>query len=356
MTTRELWHNIMHYGEFDRVPVVHWRGWDETHERWEAEGFPGDAVAHRYFDTVPMWSGVGVNLDLLPFLDAEVLEETDEYTLFRDIYGVVQKDWKHKSCIPHFTDFTLKGAKEWPDFKDRLQPDEGRMPPDLEGMIKTAQTSGAPIVIGTASLMGWIRNWMGVVNMSYLACEEPDVFADMVDTITDLVCWGFDQVIPEMDTVPDMGFGWEDICGKNGPLVSPAIFRACVAPGYRKIRDALEGYGVRLYGIDTDGHIEPLLRDWLDAGVNVQFPVEIGTWKADPMRLRKEYGKELRIIGGIDKLQLEHGRAAIDAEIQRRVPLMKDGGFVPMPDHLITPGTPLADYEYYLSKIRALRF
>jgi hypothetical protein len=35
---------------------------------------------------------------------------------------------------------------------------------------------------------------------------------------------------------------------------------------------------------------------------------------------------------------------------------MKAGGFVPLPDHLIIPGTPLDDYRYYLGKIRALRF
>ena len=43
MTTRELWQNIMHYGEFDRMPVVHWAGWPETRERWISEGMPADA-------------------------------------------------------------------------------------------------------------------------------------------------------------------------------------------------------------------------------------------------------------------------------------------------------------------------
>ena len=73
------------------------------------------------------------------------------------------------------------------------------------------------------------------------------------------------------------------------------------------------------------------------------------------MEYRKKCGKELRIIGGLNKLELEKGPAAIDAEIQRRIPLMKDGGFVVMPDHLITPGTSLDSYKYYLDKIRHLR-
>ena len=230
MTTRALWQSIMHYGEFDRVPVIHWCGWPETRERWIAEGLPPDVNEHEYFGAVPMWAGVGVDLDLFPKFEEETLEDTDEYRIFRDAYGVVQQDWKHRSCIPHYTDFTLKTAAEWPEYKKRLQPDPRRVPEDLDKRITDAESSGLPIVISTASLMGWIRNWMGVVNLSYLGCEDPDCFADMVNTIADLVCWGFDQVIPRMDTGPDLGFGWEDICGKTGPLVSPDIFRRCVAP------------------------------------------------------------------------------------------------------------------------------
>jgi len=73
------------------------------------------------------------------------------------------------------------------------------------------------------------------------------------------------------------------------------------------------------------------------------------------MEFRKKYGRELRIIGGFNKLELEKGPVAIDAEIERRIPLMKDGGFIPVPDHYITPGTSLGNYKYYLDKIRKLR-
>lgn len=356
MTTRALWQQIMHYGAFDRMPVLHWRGWPETTERWYAEGLPREVDENVYFDAAPLWAGVGANLDLYPPFEEETLEDTPAYRIFRDGAGVVQQDWKHESCIPHYTDWTLKSAKEWPEFKKRLQPDPARLPANLDEHIAAAEAADLPIVIGTASMMGWIRNWMGVVNMSYLMCEDPDCYADMVDTIASLVCWQIDEIVPKMHVKPDLGFGWEDICGKTGPLVSPPIFEQCVAPGYRKMRNKLEEHGITLMGIDTDGHIGPLLKNWLDAGVNVQFPIEIGTWNADPMAYRRQYGKELRIIGGFNKLVLEQGRPAIDAEIERRLPLMRDGGFVVLPDHLITPGTPLDDYTYYLERIRALRF
>ena len=356
MTTRELWHNIMHYGEYDRMPVSHWRGWPETRERWIREGLPSDADENEFFGATRYWTGTGVNLGLLPAFEEEVIEETDEYRILRDPGGVILQDWKHKSCIPHFIDFTLKTARDWDDFKRRLQPDPARIPADLDEKIASAEGLNVPVCFGTASLMGWIRNWMGVENMSYLMFDDPAVYADMVDTLAELTCWAADQVLPRMDPMPDLGFGWEDICGKSGPLVSPKIFDRCVAPGYRKVRAKLEDYGIPLLGVDSDGLVEPLLPHWLDAGVNLQFPIEIGTWNADPMALRRKYGKDLRIVGGFNKLVLEEGPAAIDAEIERRMPLMEDGGFVIMPDHLITPGVSLDNYRYYLDRIRELRF
>ena len=369
MTNRDLWRRIMFYGDFDRMPVIHWGSWLETQERWVSEGMTLDLNAdeetfvsqeREYFNAGAHWIFLnvdgGVNLGLFPLFEVEIVEETSEYRIVRSGDGVVQQEWKHKSCIPHYIDFTLKEAKDWPEYKKRLQPDPGRIPDDLDDHIAAAEASGQPIAVFTASLMGWIRNWMGVENMSYLIYDARDVYVDMVNTLAELACWGIDQVVGRMKDPPDMGHCWEDICGKTGPLVSPDIFDECVAPGYRKIRNTLERHGVKLLSVDCDGDVSKLVGHWLDVGVNVQFPVEIGTWKAGPMEYRKKYGKELRIIGGLNKLELEKGPAAIDAEIDRRIPLMKDGGYVVMPDHLITPGTSLKNYKYYLQKIRNLRF
>ncbi|MBI2190552.1 MAG: hypothetical protein HYU36_01040 [Planctomycetes bacterium] len=356
MTTRELWQNIMHYGEFDRMPVIHWTGWKETIWRWHKEGMPEGVNQHEYFQAVPHWTWIGGNLGLLPAFPEETIEETETYRTFRATDGVVQKHWKLKSSIPHYLDYTFKSAADWLEYKKRLQPDPARLGSDLDERIRRAENSGLPIAFGTASLMGWIRNWMGVENMSYLIHDHPDCYAEMVMTLSDLTCWTIDQVIPRMHTKPDLGFGWEDICGKSGPLVSPAVFDRFVAPGYRKIRARLDAYGVPLLGVDTDGMIEPLVPNWMAAGVNLQFPVEYGTWKATPEHMRKRFGKELRIVGGYNKLALERGRATIDQELERHIPLMKEGGLVIMPDHLITPDTPLDDYKYYLHRVRELRF
>jgi uroporphyrinogen decarboxylase len=356
MTYRELFREIMHYGSFDRMPVLHWTGWAETMERWYAEGLPRDVNPHEYFNTTPLWSGLWTNLNLYPAFEEEVLEDTPEYRIFRQSDGVVCQDWKHKSCIPHYIDFTLKDASGWPEYKKRLQPDPARIPADIDERIARAEASGLPVEFEIGSMMGWIRNWMGVENMSFLMYDDRDVYADMVMTLADLTCWAIDIVLPKVKTGVDYAHGWEDICGRSGPLVSPDIFDECVAPGYRKIRNKLEEYGVTLLGIDSDGDVTDLAGHWLESGVNVQFPIEVGAWKGDARDFRKRYGKELRVIGNFDKLTLERSRADVLAEFDRLMPLMKEGGFILLPDHLITPGVALEDYKWYLEQVRALRF
>jgi uroporphyrinogen-III decarboxylase len=356
MNTRDLWLNIMNYGVFDRMPVLHWASWPETRARWEHEGMPAGIDERAYFSADPHLYFVNINLGLYPAFDEKTFEETSEYRIFRDAEGVIQKEQKGHSSIPHYIDYTLKTPSDWEIYKKRLQPDSGRIPADLNEQIRKAQASGQPVTIGTGSLMGWIRNWMGVENMCFLMYDHPSVYADMVNTIADLTCWGIGQIMSRMQTIPDMAFGWEDICGKSGPLVSPSLFKEYVATGYTKIRQKLDSYGIHLLGIDCDGDISQLAGHWFDAGVNVFFPIEIGSWNADPMNYRKQYGRDFRIIGGFNKLELEKGPAAIDAEIDRRQSLMRDGGFILMPDHTITPGTSLQDYKYYLGRVRSLRF
>ena len=354
LSTRQLWQKIMYYQDFDRMPVFHWLGWPETYQQWYAEGLPRDTNEHDYFNTRPMHAWVSIDIDIYPSFEEEILEDTDEYRIYRQKDGVICKDWKEKSSIPQYIDYLLKDASGWSEYKKRLQPDEGRIPADLDTQIQKAIEMDSPISVNTGSLIGWIRNWMGVENFAYLCYDDRDTLAEMVDTIANLVCWALDYTLPKVKV--DCGWGWEDICFRTGPLVSPEIFKQVAVPGYRKIADKLLEYGVDLFVVDCDGMIDHLVPHWLEGGVNVMFPVEIGTWKADPLAFRKKYGEELRIFGGIDKLAIPKGAKAIDKEIERRLPLMKEGGFIPLPDHLIIPETPLENYKYYLERIRSLRF
>ena len=58
----------------------------------------------------------------------------------------------------------------------------------------------------------------------------------------------------------------------------------------------------------------------------------------DVLEVRRRYGKDLLIWGGVDKRALAHGPAAIDAELARLRPLIEEGGYIPHTDHFHPAG------------------
>jgi hypothetical protein len=150
----------------------------------------------------------------------------------------------------------------------------------------------------------------------------------------------------------DFAHFWEDICYKNGPLVSPAVFREYVGPHYRRITGLVKSKGIDIISLDCDGWIDALIPIWVDNGVNTMFPIEVGTWHASILPWRKQYGKDLRGVGGMNKTVFAYDRAAVDAEVERLKPLVALGGYLPCPDHRIAPDAKWDLVRYYCDRIR----
>jgi uroporphyrinogen decarboxylase len=95
----------------------------------------------------------------------------------------------------------------------------------------------------------------------------------------------------------------------------------------------------------------------LEAGITCLWPLEIAA-EHDPLDLRRQYGKDLALAGGIDKRELSRDHAAIDAELERRLPpLLETGGYIPHIDHAVPPDISLSNFRYYLErKMRLLGY
>jgi uroporphyrinogen decarboxylase len=124
-------------------------------------------------------------------------------------------------------------------------------------------------------------------------------------------------------------------------------------PQIKRITDTCRKYGVNLFSVDCDGKVDELILPWRQAGVSIMFPIEIGDW-ADPVELRHRFGRELLMMGGIDKRTLARSRKEIDAMIDHLTPLVEEGGFLPTPDHRVPPDVSLDNYIYYLNRIKQI--
>ena len=65
--------------------------------------------------------------------------------------------------------------------------------------------------------------------------------------------------------------------------------------------------------------------------------------------LRKKYGKDLALMGGIDKRILAKDKKSIEVELTSKLPyLLSSGGYIPFIDHNLPPNISFANFEYYM--------
>jgi uroporphyrinogen decarboxylase len=118
-------------------------------------------------------------------------------------------------------------------------------------------------------------------------------------------------------------------------------------PRYKRISKKLHAKGIDIWWVDCDGDVRSILPYFLEGGINTLFPYEVNSC-AHPKELLDEYGKDLRIMGGFDKMQLGKGPEAIKAYMETLAPLVERGGYIPFCDHLCPPNVKPEDYLYYL--------
>jgi uroporphyrinogen decarboxylase len=355
LTVRERFRRQMHFRSVDRG--IHWEfGYlEETIDRWHSEGLPsnikkgeGRCSVEEHFGVDPFFY-LPVHHQLLPAFTGEtktLKEEKGRRTeqLPDGTIQEVQTEGIH--TIPHYIKMPVSDWESWKRFKERLNPDtHGRIPFDAKKMGEYCRTLNYPVGIGLGSYFGTPRTWMGFEQISMMLYDQPDLVEDMVETLTVLYETTLQKVLPEIEV--DFAAGWEDICFRNGPMLSPAMFRKIVAPRLKRVTALLRQHGVDVIWTDCDGNINDLVPVWLECGVNCMFPIEV-QGGSDPVELRKRYGRNILLRGGIAKYQLALGKKAILKELKRVEKVVEDGGYIPHGDHRIPDDVPYENYKYYI--------
>jgi len=381
MNNRQRIRAVINYESYDRLPVVHFGFLDATLRRWAAEGHFSLQELPRIFDASPDEDALsrklgfdcnyhrvfGPNARIQPPFEAKVIEVLpDGMRKVMNGDGVVVLAGDDVDGIPAEVEHTLKGRKEWDEiYKPRLQYSADRVAGawvNCAGEMKRFDQGGREylldpdrethILLHCGSLYGTLRDYVGVVNLSYLSADDVSLFDEMIEVNADL-CYRCAEAALASGVTFDIGHFWEDICYKNGPLVSPKVFYKKVGPHYKRITDLLRRHGIDLVSLDCDGMIDLLIPTWLDNGVNVMFPIEVGTWGASLEPWRAKYGRHIRGVGGMDKRVFKYDYKAVDAEVERLKRLVDLGGFLPCMDHRIASDAKWENVQYYCEKMHA---
>ncbi len=317
----ERFRAVMRFQPVDRLPRWEWAmWWDETIARWHGEGLPREL---RFSQVIEIAEYFGLD----PY--QQFWFSTTDPTIEATQHHV-------EGIVANLDDYLRLRPQLFPDHSAAIR----SMAPWAE-----RQRRGDAVVWCTVEGFFWFpRTLMGFEKLMFAFGDQPELLhrinRDLLAFNLRLLDQIFRVCVPTFMTIA------EDMSYNLGPMISRRTFDAFVAPYYRELVPRLVERDIPLF-MDTDGDVT-LLVPWLEElGVRGVLPLERQAG-VDGMKLRRQF-PSLLMIGHFNKLtMMNRGEAAMRAEFERLVPLMKTGGFIPSVDHQTPPGVSLPQYRDYL--------
>jgi hypothetical protein len=334
-------------------------------EAWAEQGLPPDADLSELFDLDPPgrvslgqlgWCEAG----LCPVFETTVLEDRGDYELVQDFAGrhVLYFKGRRDGFMPEYVDHPVKDQRTFEEqILWRMDPDAPERYADLEPRMAAAQEAAAQGLMITQNLVGGymvLRSLMGPEALLYAFYDQPDLVHACMRAWFELA----DTVIARHQAYVtlDEFYIAEDICYNGGALISPRMMKVFLFPYYQQLVANIKARQLdrsrHLYvQVDTDGFADPVIPLYREAiGMDVMSPFEVAAG-CDVVRTGRDY-PDLAIFGGIDKRVLAKGREAIDAMLERIIPVMRArGGYIPTCDHGVPAEVPYDDYLYYRRRV-----
>ncbi len=300
----------------DRFPFFDLDPDEDTQRRWHKEGLPRRKSVAEYFNLETHHS-VGLMLRSYPFFQkaADLLYDP---TSFERHYNPDQPS---------------RYAKDFVEQAERLH---------QEGRVLYVDASGG----GLLQMLG-VGDWDSLVAACVALVERPQMVEDLVDRTTDFYCVCLERVLSKV--IVDYASFYEPIAYNMGPVISPRMFEHFAIPGYKKVIDLLKTYRIPLRILcTTGGDLTPLLPSLIDAGINGLWISNIRSAGMAYLKLRRQFGSDIALIGGIDATALARDEAAVRKAIEKTVPeLLERGHYLPCLDDRPRSNIPFANYRLY---------
>ncbi len=350
MTGHERMTNILKRKPVDRIGIYE-HFWGDTQKKWTADGFikEGENLDDHFgYDLSNCWPfNYVADLDFKP----ETISEDDDTIVQRDGNGAVMRRHKKHDTTPEHIDFAVKSRREWDErIKPLLKPDRRRI--NFEAYRNTKRH---------AAERQRFFNWAGVnvFELMHPVCgheymlmgmaDDPDWIKDMVSTYSRLTVEMQEMLFAE-EGWPDGIWFYEDMGFKQRPFMSPDMYREIIQPGHVRTIDFAHAHK-RPVTMHSCGFIEPLLGGMVEAGIDCLQVIEVKAGM-DLLRIYKNFGERLSLMGGIDvRVLYTNDRKKIDAELAAKIPIVKGHfGYVLHSDHSIPQTVNYKTYRYFLDR------
>ncbi len=328
--------------------------WGDTQKAWTDQGHlkPGEDMGlHFGFDMAECWAfNLTADLDFQPV----VLEETETTQLVKDGNGAILRRHRLHDTTPEHVDFTVKEKKDWEAIRHLITADRRRINFEAYRNAKRQAAAHNQFFFWSGiNVFELMHPVCGHENLLVGMALEPEWIADMVDVYSRVTVELQEMLFAE-EGRPDGIWYYEDMGFKHKPFFSLEMYRELIQPGHLHTIGYAKRLGLPVV-MHSCGFVEPLLPGMVESGIDCLQVIEVKAGM-DLQRIHRAYGDRLSLMGGIDvRTVYTNDRATIDAELEAKVPAVKDGyGFTLHSDHSIPCTVDYDTYRYFIDKGLAL--
>ena len=356
MTGKDRISRILSHGSTDRIGIFE-HFWPETVRKWQQLGYLNeDELVEEHFglDIQVWWS-----FDLTADLNAgeTVIEEDENIKIIRSGNGALLKWWKNKSGAPEHLDFEVKDRKGWEEKIRPLLTDKSFYPRrvcrqdewDYSSRRARANKGEKFFCCAGANVFESMHPVCGHEYLLMGMALDPDWIRDMCDVYSNLII-ELMEITFAKEGKPDGIWIYEDMGFKNKPFMSPQMYKDLVWPGHKKTIDYAHDHGLPVI-MHSCGYVEPFIPSLIEAGLDCLQAMEVKAGM-DLLKLKKLYGKEIALCGGLDIRVLESNNLSLIGEyLDEMLPVaMENGGYILHTDHSIPETVEYETYKYFLEK------
>lgn len=258
----------------------------------------------------------------------------------------------------------LPAPKRWPktqrglrNLSKRLNAEDAkRFPKDWARKLTEWKKRDYPLILrvhnGYFLTLG-VHGWHRFSEAIELLVDDPGFVDAWMDIYAQFTAQLVDKILGEV--VVDAVLFSEPIGGNHGPLISPKMYAAYVLKNYQPILDVVLKHGISTIIYRTYANTRVLLPSVIMAGFNCLWACETEPQAMDYIQLRKEFGRDLRLIGGIDVDCLRQNKHEILAAVMGTVPvLLEEGGYIPLADGRVREEVTFENYLYYRNLLESI--
>ncbi|GHU39541.1 hypothetical protein FACS1894105_14300 [Clostridia bacterium] len=350
LTGRERYDLLMHHKKPDRIGLYE-HFWGDTHRKWTDEGKISkgfDLSQHFGFDCNESWClNFAGNLD---YKNEVVAEDEDTITVKNQNYAILRSHKKHDST-PEHVGFTVDCRDKWEELiKHHIKAEDRRIGYDgYRNAKKYAADNQIFFQWSGINVFEIVKDVCGHENLLMAMIDDPDWVHDMVNTFADANI-GMWEMLFAKEGKPDGIWYYEDLGYKGSPFMSPAMYREFIMPAHIKTFAAAHAMGLPVM-VHSCGYVYPLLPHMIEAGMDGLQVIEIKAGM-DLLKIHKEYGDKIALMGGIDVRALyTNDRAIIDKELEAKIPIVKQGfAYMLHSDHSIPNTVDYDTYRYFVDR------